>query len=414
MRFKVFVFFIVCSSILNGQDLNYTKRIIDTLCSENMHGRGYVNSGDKIAANFIAEEFKGNNVKAFDNNYFQTFTFPINTFPDTVSMIVNGKKLIPGTEFMVSSNSPSVKGSYRIVNLARGDKPNFRYKRKLKRKDLSNKFILADSRMQKTLRKNKYDAKGVIKRSNDKLWWYVSNATRQVDYIELTVDSSAIPDRASEIELNINAEFIEEYETQNVIGYIEGKSEPDSFIVFTSHYDHLGRMGSEVYFPGANDNASGVSLLLNLAKYYSQPENQPDCSIAFMAFTAEEVGLLGSYYYSENPLFPLESIRFVVNLDLTGTGDDGIKVVNGAVLKKEFELLKKINEDKGYLKKVEPRGEAANSDHYFFYKNGVRSFFIYTLGGITEYHNIHDKAETLPLTEYSNFYKLLIDFVEAL
>ena len=116
----------------------------------------------------------------------------------------------------------------------------------------------------------------------------------------------------------------------------------------------------------------------------------------------------------KNPLFPLANIRFLINLDLEGTGDDGIKVVNGVIFKKEFNLLTNINDEKKYLTAVSKRGEASISDHYPFYAKGVKSFYIYTLGGITEYHNIYDKAETLPLTKYNEVFELIKDFISAL
>jgi aminopeptidase YwaD len=132
-----------------------------------------------------------------------------------------------------------------------------------------------------------------------------------------------------------------------------------------------------------------------------------------MAFTGEEVGILGSTYYTEHPLFPLSKIKVELNLDMVGTGDEGIMLVNGAVFEKEYNTLVKINDEKKYLKKIGKRGEAAISDHHPFYKNGVKSFFIYTLGGTSEYHNMLDVAKTLPLTEYEDLFRLLTDFVNV-
>ena len=188
---------------------------------------------------------------------------------------------------------------------------------------------------------------------------------------------------------------------------------PDSFVVFGAHYDHLGMMGSNTFFPGANDNGSGTAMLLDLAAYYAMPENQPDYSIAFIFFSGEEAGLLGSEYYTEHPLFPLKNIKFMLNLDMVGTGSEGIKVVNGSIFKQEFEKLKALNEKGGYLKSVNERGEAANSDHYYFYKKEVKCFFIYTLGGeYKEYHTVGDKAAGLPLTKYTELFRLVCDFVK--
>jgi aminopeptidase YwaD len=133
-----------------------------------------------------------------------------------------------------------------------------------------------------------------------------------------------------------------------------------------------------------------------------------------MAFGAEEMGLLGSKFFVENPLFPLSTIKFLINLDIAGTGDEGITVVNGSIYKKEFDLLFSINDEHNYLPQVKSRGEACNSDHCLFHLNNVPSFFIYTLGGIKAYHDVFDIPETLPLTKYKEYFKLLNSFVLGL
>jgi Zn-dependent M28 family amino/carboxypeptidase len=208
--------------------------------------------------------------------------------------------------------------------------------------------------------------------------------------------------------------FLKEHQSQNVIGYFPGSVQPDSFIVFSAHYDHLGQLGKDVYFPGANDNASGCAMLLNLVKYYSMPEHMPSCSIAFMAFCGEEVGLLGSKYYTEHPLFPLNNIKFMLNMDIMGTGEEGITVVNGILFKKEFDKLKEINIANDLIADVKIRGKAANSDHYFFAEKGVRACFIYTMGGTKAYHDIYDRSETLPLNEFEDLFKLITKFGDYL
>ena len=104
----------------------------------------------------------------------------------------------------------------------------------------------------------------------------------------------------------------------------------------------------------------------------------------------------------------------MINLDLLGTGDDGIMVVNGAIHEREFELLNRINAEQGLVKEIRKRGKARNSDHYWFTEAGVPAFFIYTLGGNTYYHDVRDKAETLPLTDYVDVVKLITGFVSRL
>ncbi|MBL4735303.1 MAG: M28 family peptidase, partial [Flavobacteriales bacterium] len=186
----------------------------------------------------------------------------------------------------------------------------------------------------------------------------------------------------------------------------------DSTIVFTAHYDHLGRMGNTTYFPGANDNASGVSMLLDLARFYMIDSIK--YNVVFIAFAAEEAGLLGSKFYTENPLSPLKNIRFLVNIDLMGNGEEGITIVNGAIHHKEFELLCLLNDQNDLVPLVKKRGKAQNSDHYFFTENDVPAFFIYTLGGTKAYHDVFDISATLELKKYDEVFKLITGFINAL
>src|SRR5258706_531321 len=211
-----------------------------------------------------------------------------------------------------------------------------------------------------------------------------------------------------------DASQVKQFSTQNLAGYFNGTTPEDSFIVITGHYDHLGMMGDSVYFPGANDNASGISMMLDFVKYYSSEQNRPKCKIAFVAFAGEEAGLLGSEYFVNNPMIPLNRIKFLINLDLAGTGDEGIMVVNATEHPTQFKMLEKINKDKKYFSNIGQRGKARNSDHYWFTEKRVKCFFIYTLGGISAYHDIYDRAETLPLTKYDNLFRLIRDFVSEL
>ena len=136
--------------------------------------------------------------------------------------------------------------------------------------------------------------------------------------------------------------------------------------------------------------------------------------MVFIAFAGEEAGLAGSKYFIEHPLVDLKKIRFLINLDLVGTGDEGMMVVNATEHKREFEQLKKINEEHRYLATLGERGKSKNSDHYYFSENGVPAFFFYTLGGIQAYHDIYDKPETLPLTKYKEVFRLIRDFADSL
>ncbi len=416
------------SSLSFGQTvLPYARSIVDTLSAPGMHGRGYVNDGHAIAAQFIAEEFKQLGLKSFGNGYYQEFSIAVNTFPKEVSLKVDDKELKPGTDFLVAPCSQNLSGHFAVFPLplaamkdpklllsvleqARGkallvDKTQFAAAAKEDKQRLEE--VLAFLR---NFKNNPAVATLVL--TDEKLTWHVSQ--KPCERPEVVISKSSIATDFKEVKLEVQSHFIPDLTTQNVVGLLPGKDPGKGLLVFSAHYDHLGRMGQQVYFPGANDNASGVAMLLSLAKHFSEPANQFELDILFIAFGAEEAGLLGSQYFVSNPLVPLEKISFMINLDITGTGDDGIKVVNGSIFTEQFATLQSLNTERKLLKQVAPRGEACNSDHCPFYEQGVPSFFIYTLGGIQAYHDVHDKSETLPLTEFEDLHRLLIDFSKKL
>ena len=149
-----------------------------------------------------------------------------------------------------------------------------------------------------------------------------------------------------------------------------------------------------------------------MAKYFK--ENPSDYNILFIAFAGEEAGLLGSKYFVENPVLKLKKIKFLVNLDIMGSGEDGVTVVNATLFEKEFALLQQINTEKSLLKVVKKRGPAANSDHYWFTLQGVPAFFVYTMGPNKNYHDVFDIYGNLSFKEYEDITTLLIEFVKEL
>lgn len=407
--FLTAVFLFSLFSDVIGQDTSYAREVIQKLSSQEFAGRGYVDQGDRKAARYIREAFKKHGVRPVVDEYFQHFTININTFPDKLKVRIGGKKLEPGSEFLVNCNSGSDKGKYNLFWL-NAEEGNLDSLAKVAAKhDLSDKFVVTANPERKITEENFFNAAGIVVLQK-KLWWHVSNGNQVKDFTVLKVKKTAIDEDADKIRLNIQNRFLENYKTQNVLGYIPGRKHPEKFFFVTAHYDHLGKMGPEVYFPGANDNASGTAMMMDLARYYSN--NPPDISIVFIAFGAEETGLHGSRYFSQNIPFPKDNVLFSLNLDMVGTGSAGVNVVNGRILHEYFNTLIAINKKEDYLKKVGKRGGAANSDHYFIYKAGIPAFFIYTKGNeFREYHNLADKGEDVPLTEYENLFRLIKDYI---
>lgn len=416
--------------------LNNAKRTINILCSPQMQGRGYVNKGEQLAASYIAEQFKEIGLLKYKSSYFQSFNLKsVNTFPKKIQLKSKNYTFQGGKEYLVASFSNSGKGKVGILYL---DSAFFESDSALlafKKVSLKKSAVMYSDKWTKKIQTEHpaflekiQEAKAIFVRT-EKLIGVPSPVAYSKPYFEVLdsifpvyqpLDLIDLQDlkalkKANKIQtlkFKVKAELVASQPSQNVIGYIKGTATPKKVIVFSAHYDHLGKMGKDVYFAGANDNASGVAMLLELAKYYS--ENPPDYSVAFMAFGSEEIGILGSMFYTQNPLFPLKDIQFLINLDLVGTGEKGATVVNATINETEFAVLKKINTENNYLKTIESRGEAANSDHYFFHRNRVPSFFIYLNGGSQAYHDIHDTPQNLSLFAYQNLYELLIEFVNQL
>ena len=405
--------FLFIPGILFAQDKSYAEMVVLTLSDSLMHGRGYVNNGDKLAAGFIKKEFKEAGLKSIGKSWFQEFPMTMNIFPDTMEVSVDDKKLIPGYEFVVFSNSPPVRQTFDLVFVSADSLKNDSLKQVFPDNNLKNKVVVTDANPHDFDNKNPFGSAGIVFTTDEKMWWHVSNGHEVNDFFSLKIQKDKIPAGSKKLTVSIHSHFNKKYITQNVIGYVKGSEQPDSFLVFSAHYDHLGQMGSYTFFPGANDNASGTAMLLDLARYYGKKENRPAFSMVFMAFAGEEAGLLGSGYYVQHPLFPLGKIKFLVNLDMVGSGSEGIKVVNGSIFKSRFQELVDINNSHDLLAKVSKRGEAANSDHYPFYASGVPSFFMYTLGKESpEYHSVFDTQKNVPFTEYDDLFKLLTLFVE--
>jgi len=396
---------------------DYARKVVDTLASPYMAGRGYVDNGCNKAAKYLRAQFKNLGLLPFGKSYEQEFDISVNTYPKQVEVSIDGKLAPDGADYIVIPVTPAMKGTYPIERFDRSILLDSNKLQSFLNKDHSNSFILVDDsgaadkkekEMWDKATSNPFKAKGIIRLCN-KLTEETSDTV--LNYALLNALRNTAFSKGKTISLNIQNKFIKDYATENLIGYIKGSVQPDSFIVFSAHYDHLGRIGN-IYFPGANDNASGTAMLLCMARYYNSLKTKPPYSIVFMAFSAEETGLKGSHYYTQHPLFPMSKIKFLLNMDIMGTGDEGITVVNATIYDRAFKDLKGINDSLHLLKEVHPRGTTSNSDHYFFYKNHVPDFFIYTMGGIKAYHDIYDKRETLPLTDFDNVFKLLIDFTD--
>jgi Zn-dependent M28 family amino/carboxypeptidase len=196
------------------------------------------------------------------------------------------------------------------------------------------------------------------------------------------------------VALNAKASFtirnaVRDIPSRNVIARLDGAEGPgrDEYIVYTAHWDHLGRdttaAGDQIY-NGALDNASGTAGLLEIAEAYARLPAPPRRSILFLAVTAEEKGLLGAKYYAANPLYPLERTLADINLDgVNQWGRTHDLVVVGSGNTTLEDVLAEAAAEQGRVLAPDPEPEKGffyRSDHFEFAKKGVPA--LYTDSGV--------------------------------
>ncbi|MEL6671715.1 MAG: M28 family peptidase [Bacteroidota bacterium] len=409
--------------------LEAARAEIDTLCSPTLAGRGYVDDGHRKAAAYLGQRFLEIGLRApFEQRgtsahqtYWQTFPLQINLASEA-HVQLDEESLQAGTDFIVNRFSGSGEIDAPVVDLGYGLNKK-KYKR-IKGKvalfragwpaEIANdsekkaQYKSLAKVMDRLLALRKAGPVAIIV-VQKKLTAAFTRENIGIPVVELL--AARYESKAKNAQIRVVAEMTT-LQSQNVIGFIPGKKEPEKMLIISAHYDHLGRL-EDAIFTGANDNASGTSMLLSLAEHFTQPKHQPDYSLMFIAFGGEETGLIGSnFYVNQQPLYPLEKTQFILNLDLMGNGIDGITAVGGKDYPDIFDRLVKTNEKLEAVPKVLGRPNAPNSDHYFFLKAGVPGFFIYTLGGPPHYHDVNDNPSNIVLSKYVEVRALLIQFLE--
>jgi len=442
--------------------VSFLKEQVNRLAAKEMKGRGYIGGGLDSAAAYISDRFQRASLLPFGGgeSYNQAYTMSVNIFPGNVMCTVNGRMLEPAVDFVPHAAMPeihSVSNTFQMVDL--GSIKNRRDWTKIRRTIPRNKTVVlenSDALFRNTKvgpRKLAYQLKkGIyIVPVKDRLRWLTCSRLSRAKVV--FVMDSVIPKKMTSLELNIKSKFIKSFPAKNLVGYIPGTDKKDSLIVFTAHFDHLGMLSPDKIFPGANDNASGVAVLLYLANYYAA--HPAKYSVVFIAFSGEEAGLKGSWYFASHPLFRLKKIRFLVNLDIVGDATNGITVVNAPARPVEFSLLERINSGHNnmdttssvnqifvnnihpninnvyqysiektnsyqahysnrYVPAVLSRDQTKNSDHYPFSKKGVPAFYIYANGVKPYYHDIFDRPNEVNFENVADLITLLQIFVLGL
>lgn len=415
------------SSNITCDELLYHENI---LASDSLKGRQPGSVYDKIAAKYIRDEFREYGLTTLGKKGYQFFTFK-NFNPDfekQTHLMINGERLVFGRDF----SAPTVNGSDSLcaeaIFVGKGDEVSYQDV-KVRRKwvviyyQLDKQHEYLNTKPIEIAKSQ--GAAGIIIVSNDSLNKYIDVDFRTLPNLPLFILSPEVSTKLLKI-IGLNTDTVEEsnitskpfginicgkvaklynvIETQNVVAILPG-SDPklaNEYIVIGAHYDHLGmgEMGGSrtpnqaAIHNGADDNASGVVSMLEIAQKLASEQKKIKRSIVFVAFGAEEKGLIGSQRFVDSALISIENIKAMINLDMVGRLRNRELEIHGVKTSLEADsILNLLNSDSLFRLKLVPDGFGP-SDHASFYSKNIPVFFIHS-GLHEDYHTPNDDVKYL-------------------
>ena len=261
---------------------------------------------------------------------------------------------------------------------------------------------------------------------DDWLCRYTDQPCKSLDALQKPIDEKLEPqsfplDDREMLDLWVDVNHIHA-RTQNVAGVVRGRDTQlvSEAVVIGAHYDHLGLgrhnaldpdAAGQVH-PGADDNASGTAAVLELARAVAARRDDLRRSVIFLAFSGEELGLLGSAYYTAHPLWPLDKTVAMLNLDMVGRVRDGKLYVGGIGTSPEFPKLVEQSNSTG-LRLESSRSGYGSSDHTSFYVSDIPVLFFFS-GLHPDYHRATDTPDRIASGEEARVGELVLRIALAL
>jgi hypothetical protein len=366
--------------------------------------------GHAKAARYIAERFRAAGLApVFGTDsvtgYYQTFPISVNVV-EGATLKINGKTLSIGRDYIVHESSGRGAAAGKSYYAGAGLESDWAAAPSLDGRVAVIASAVPDGsapvKLDDRCRAAALKGAAAVVVLEDKLTASFSDRSLPIPVVRML--KSAVQGKIKKAVVAVQAS-VKITQTQNVAGMLRGYRVPDTVVVLSAHYDHLGRMGEAVFY-GANDNASGTALLLSLAD--ARPRTP--YTTVFIAFGAEEVGLQGSQYYVSRPApSPLTKIKYCLNFDLWGNGEQGVMAVGGKTFTGLYEKFVALNRRLQATHKLDARPNAPNSDHYPFTQKGIPALFFYTLGGPPHYHDVYDRPDGLSLHAFFRFRNLILE-----
>ena len=444
-------------SKINKQDL---RKFVKILTSDSMQGRGTGTGGERRAQRFIAGRFNQIGLQPFDqNNYSQPFELiqtywgqvylktPKKTLLNFENMVFQGNEIqndeieteviFGGSGTDTELNQIGVTGRWVLVFVKNLRAPDEVTRRLGTRKAAGLILANPDNEKQFALLKNTFKEHALQKRlsfpATDKMRRAPWDTLQLINRISIPNSElkniCGLPPRAlaklireqriTEVpitKIRVKFERVQrKIETANIIGSVKGKT--NKTIIVSAHYDHLGTTGN-MYFPGADDNASGTAALLELAEAFSRSSTS-NYNIIFLSTSGEEAGLLGSSYFVNRPNFDPKSILCNLNVDMIGRSDEqhttnqylyciGTDQSNelADLVAKADGLFDACGFDYSLNNSHDPTGLFTRSDNYNFYKKGILAIQFFA-GLHADYHQTTDTMEKIDFSNLENRVRLI-------
>ena len=455
MRYLCMAMALVLTLGLHGQDKKAKKfaksittkdlkEYLGILASDSLEGRETGERGQKMAAAYIADKFEKWGLEApveteEGMSYYQTYDLKKLTYR-TAYLKKDGEQKTNFEDFLYYSRAETF-GEENIEVVFTGKESI----EELKKRDLKGKYVAIINEEMAGWRSllaelQELDAAGVFMFVEDESR-YKFILDRFSGYLSrprmgLTVDNTGnkiiIGDKAlaswmfdkpyeelaengvgSSTKVVFNADMlIDDLQAENVLGFLKGSEKPDEILVITAHYDHIGISADGQINNGADDDGSGTSSVMEIAQAFAMAAkkgNGPKRSVLFMCVSGEEKGLLGSKYYTDNPVFPMENTVANLNIDMVGRVDEAHKdnpyyvyVIGSDKLSQDLHLLsEQVNKtysnlafDYTYNDENDPNRYYYRSDHYNFAKKNVPIIFYFN-GTHEDYHRPTDTIEKI-------------------
>lgn len=493
MMLKTFLPLLFLNSLLQAQPsdtlaTHYAKTLLAEDMSKNLHvlasdayeGRETGQKGQKMAAWYIAQQFKNAGIPPYkDTTYYQEFSLNV-ILPKPAEISINGKKYEGNKDYfnfpglgeqtiqansilflgygieeknyndyqgqqvkdkvlMVLAGEPLMPDSSSLITGSKKLSPwTTYYKAKIEkaRESGAKALLIVVDDVAKGIENNRHR----LESSSMKL--SLNTPEMPVIYISRAMADAVLKKQHNaDIIKNIaskkqpycreaKASFVlsiqnnvQKIGSENVLAYIEGSDLKDQLVVVTAHYDHLGKDGDVVY-NGADDDGSGTVAVIELAQAFAKAKKEghgPRRSMLFMTVAGEEKGLLGSSYYSENPVFPLDKTVCDLNIDMIGRLDDRhpndpnyVYIIGSDKLSSTLHSINEHNNalytqlklDYTYNDENDKNRFYYRSDHYNFAKKGIPVIFYFN-GTHADYHKETDEVEKIDFKKMEKISRLV-------